>query len=218
MEVNGVAIVGDRNLQPERIETADAQIFYHTKDYEASLTAFRSRQSNLITRVPLSNVRLKVVNGGSAVFEGLELETKAKLINGLYWTGAYTFQTNRDEYKQNNITPVPNHLMKVGLSYDLSKDFQLSVFDTFFSAAKIVPAAPLVNPAARGYHHVSLNSRYQLNSLLGVPYTKRITFSFFVDNLLNVKAYYPEINRKTVINTIPANPGRTLFGELAIEF
>ncbi len=50
LESAGVALVGDRNLQPEQIETTDAQIFYHTKEYEISLTVFRSRESNLIVR------------------------------------------------------------------------------------------------------------------------------------------------------------------------
>ena len=67
-------------------------------------------------------------------------------------------------------------------------------------------------------HHLTLNGRYQLNGLLNLPDTKQVTFSFFADNLWDVKAYYPEIDRKTVINTVPANPGRILFGELAIEF
>jgi outer membrane receptor for ferrienterochelin and colicins len=206
-------------LQPETIETYDAQLFYHDKNYEASITAFRSRESNLIIQQlnPVTK-RQGVANAGKAIFEGLELETKAKLYQGLYWTGAYTFQTNRDGNKQNNVTQIPNHLMKVGLSYDVTPEFQFSVFDTFASAAKVIPAAPLVNPAAKGYHHITLNAQCQLNRLLDLPLTKRISFSFFVDNLLDVKAYYPEINRKTVINTLPANPGRTLWGELAVEF
>jgi outer membrane receptor protein involved in Fe transport len=218
LDSNGTALQGDRNLRPEQIETTDAQVFYHTKDYEASFTAFRSRESNLIVRTPITASKLKIINGGSAIFEGVELETKAHFYENLHWTGAYTFQTNRDGDKQNNVTQIPNHLMKVGLSYDVTPDFQFSVFDTFASAAKVIPAAPLVNPAAKSYHHITLNAQYQLNSLLDLPFTKHVTFSFFVDNLLDVKAYYPEINRKTVINTIPANPGRSLWGELAVEF
>jgi outer membrane receptor protein involved in Fe transport len=64
---------------------------------------------------------------------------------------------------------------------------------------------------------LSLNTRYQLNQLLGLNKTKAITFSLFATNLLDEKFYYPAITAKS-INTIPATPGRTLFGELAIEF
>jgi outer membrane receptor protein involved in Fe transport len=211
------ALVGDRNLQPENIETTDVQVFYHSKDYETSLTAFRSRMSNLIRRQSMGLGRLQYINSGSAVFEGIELESKAKLLDNLQWTGAYTFQTNRDKY-QNNISQAPNHQLKLGLSYDVTEDFSVSLFDTYFSAAKVIPAAQLVNPPAAAYHHLSLNARYELNNLLQLPHTKKITVSVFADNLLDVKAYYPEFDRKTVINTIPANPGRTVFGELAIEF
>jgi outer membrane receptor protein involved in Fe transport len=156
-------------------------------------------------------------NSGSAVFQGLELETQADLFTNLHWKGSYTFQTNRDGDGHNNVTLSPNHSIKVGLSYDVTKSLQLSVFDTFMSAAKVVPSAQVVNPVASSYHNISLNSVVKLDELLGISDTKHITFSMYVDNLLSEKIYYPEFNRK-VINTIPAAPGRTVFGELAIEF
>lgn len=217
---NSSLVSGNRNLQPERIETADVQFFYQEKNYQLSLTAFRSRQANLIVRMPIpaSNpVRLLYTNGGSAVFEGIELETEAKLFEGFHWKGSYTFQTNRNDNNQNNKTQVPNHLAKIGLSYDVTSDLQISVFDTFFSKAKVLSSSLEVNPEATGYHNVSVNTNYRLDKLLGFGNTKHITFTFYLDNLFNEKFYYPEFNRK-IINTMPASPGRTLFGEIAIEF
>ncbi|WP_161990607.1 TonB-dependent receptor plug domain-containing protein [Candidatus Methylobacter oryzae] len=217
---NSSLVQGNRNIQPELIESSDAQIFYHAQDYQISLTAFRSRVSNLIVRVPVADtnpVRLQYSNAGNAEFEGLELESEAKLFEGLSWKGAYTFQTNRDEHNQNNKTQMPNHMAKIGLSYDATTDLQISAFDTYFSAAKIVPTSLEVNPAANSYHSLSVNTNYRLDNLLGFAHTKHITFSFYLDNLLDEKFYYPEFNRK-IINTIPASPGRSLFGEIAIEF
>ncbi len=217
---NSSLVQGNRNIQPELIESSDAQIFYHTQDYQISLTAFRSRVSDLIVRVPVANtnpVRLQYANAGNAKFEGLELETEAKLFEGLSCKGAYTFQTNRDEKNQNNKTQMPNHMAKIGLSYDATPNLQVSAFDTYFSAAKIVPTSLAVNPAANSYHNLSVNTNYRLDNLLGFAHTKHITFSFYLENLLDEKFYYPEFNRK-IINTIPASPGRSLFGEIAIEF
>ena len=217
---NSSLVQGNRNIQPELIESADAQIFYHIKDYQVSLTAFRSRVSNLIVRVPVANtnpIRLRYSNAGSAEFEGLELETEAKLFERLSWKGAYTFQTNRDHNNQNNKTQMPNHMAKIGLSFDATADLQISAFDTYFSAAKVVPTSLVVNPAANSYHNLSVNTNYRLDHWLGFAHTKHITFSFYLENLLDEKFYYPEFNRK-IINTIPASPGRSLFGEIAIEF
>ncbi len=217
---NSALVQGNRNIKPELIESADAQIFYHIKDYQISLTAFRSRVSNLIIRTPIANtnpIRLQYTNAGSAKFEGFELETEAKLFKGLSWKGAYTFQTNRDHNNQNNKTQMPNHMAKIGLSLDATSDLQISAFDTYFSAAKVVPTSLIVNPAANSYHNLSVNTNYRLDSLLGFTHTKHITFSFYLENLLDEKFYYPEFNRK-IINTIPATPGRSLFGEIAIEF
>lgn len=217
---NSAVVLGNRGVEPEKVETADAQVFYHDADYQVSVTAFESRVTNLIVRSPIPNTvptQLLYVNGGSATFEGLELETEAKLLPGLSWKGSYTFQTNRDENKHNNKTLLPNHMAKLGLSYDFGTSLQLSVFDTYFSAAKAAPTALLVNPPAGGYHNVSVNANYKLNNWLGVAKNKHMTFTLYLDNLLDENFYYPEFNRKN-INTVPASPGRMLFGEIALEF
>jgi outer membrane receptor for ferrienterochelin and colicin len=212
-------LVGNPSLEPERVEGIDAQFFYHTVDYQASFTAFRSRQSHLIARtvLPAPQTGATYGNVGSAVFHGLELDTKAKLFEKLHWTGSYTFQTNRDQLGRNNFLSSPNHIAKMGLSYDVTPQLQLSVFDTFFSNAKKFPGVAQVNPTADSYHNVTVNGNYRLDELLGSHFAKHVTLTMYVDNLLNEKIYYPEFNRKR-INTIPASGGRSIFGEIAIEF
>ena len=216
---NSSLVLGNRNIEPELVNTADAQVFYHTKDFQTSLTAFRSEVSNLIVRTPVPNtnpLRLQYNNAGSAIFEGLEFETDIKLCERLSWKGSYTFQVNADEYGNNNATQMPNHMAKIGLSFDVTPELQISAFDSFFSAAKVSPNSLMVNPPADSYHLLSLNTNYKLDHLLGFS-SNHVEFSFYIDNLLDEKFYYPEFNRK-IINTIPASPGRTLFGEIAVNF
>jgi outer membrane cobalamin receptor len=219
--IDSTTFKGNSALQPERVETADAQIFYHTKDYQAALTAFRSRQSQLIvtlcTKNPCPPNTTTYTNQGSGVFSGLELETQATLFKDWHWQGSYTFQTNRDGLGQNNLTQMPNHLAKIGLSWDVTPDIQLSAFDSFASKAKIFPTSLVVNPVAKNYHLLSVNLNYRLDALLGLPSKKHLQFSFYVNNLLDEKVYYPDFNRRR-INTIPASGGRSIFGEIAIEF
>jgi outer membrane receptor protein involved in Fe transport len=216
---------GNSALQPEQVETADAQIFYHAKNYQASLTAFRSRQSQLIITTcpaaPCPPTASTYTNKGSGVFRGLELETQATLFKDWHWQGSYTFQTNRDGLEQNNLTQMPNHLAKIGLSWDATPDMQISIFDSFASKAKIAiagePIPKLVNPVAKSYHLLSLNLNYRLDSLFELSPKNHLQFSFYIDNLLNEAIYYPEFNRRR-INTIPGLPGRTLFSELTLNF
>ncbi|MGR8929696.1 MAG: TonB-dependent receptor plug domain-containing protein [Gammaproteobacteria bacterium] len=217
---NSSLVLGNRNIQPERVDTVDAQIFYHSGSFQTSLTAFRSEVRNLIVRVAVPNTnppRLQYNNSGSATFEGLEFEGDAKLSERLLFKGSYTFQTNSEQNGQNNATQMPNHMAKIGLSFDVTPDLQISAFDTYFSAAKVVPSSLVVNPPADSYHNISINTNYKLDHLLGFSSAKHITFSFYIDNLLDEKFYYPEFNRKK-INTLPASPGRSLFGEIAINF
>lgn len=220
MGANSAVVLGNRNLQPEKVESVDAQIYYHDAAYQLSLTAFQSKVYNLIVRSPIPNTtptRLQYVNAGGVNFEGLELETKAKLFDNLSWKGSYTFQTNRDEQHQNNRTQMPNHIAKIGLSYDVTADWQVSAFDNYFSAAKVVPTSMQLNPMAGSYHNLTINTNYRFNTLLGLSPKKPITFTLYLDNLLDEQFYYPEFNRKK-LNTIPASPGRMLFGEISLEF
>jgi outer membrane receptor for ferrienterochelin and colicins len=209
-------IHGNDDLNPERVETIDGQIFYHDKKYQLSLTGFRSRQSQFISLICYSNQPCSYVNRGSGIYQGIELETQGQLLPGLSWTAAYTFQTNYDGTGQNNFSPVPNHLAKLGLNYDISPDLKLSLFDSFASAAKLLPN-PQINPNANSYHFLSLNSTYQLDSLLKL-HNQHLSFSLYLDNLLNYNIYYPS-SRLDSFNSIPtAYSTRRVFGELSLAF
>jgi len=212
-------LLGNSGLTAEQVETASAQLFYHNKKIDSSITAFRTRQSHLIDRIAVPNSRAtQYTNKGSAVFAGIEFEGKFKLLNELQLTTAYTFQTNRDGNGKNNATAAPNHLLKLGLSYDVTKNFQISAFDNFFSQPKAIEGAAMVNPIPQSYHYLTANLNYRLDNLFGLANNhKPVTLSLYFDNLLDAKIYYPEFNRK-LINSIPGKQGRSLFGELAIEF
>lgn len=217
---NSAVVLGNRNIEPEQVETVDAQIFYHAGGFHAALTAFRSDVQNLIVRQLVPNTkpqRLQYSNEGSVSFEGLEFETDARLTESLSWKGSYTFQTNHQDDGMHNATLMPNHMAKIGLSYDATPELQISVFDSYFSAAKVLSTAMDVNPPADGYHNVSIQTNYKLDKWLGFSSAKHVIFSFYLDNVLDEKFYYPEFNRK-FINTIPASPGRALYGEIAINF
>ncbi len=211
-------LLGNNTLQSEHVDTVDLQLFYQDKTYQGSLTGFRSRMAHLINRVGVTNsTTTRYENETSAVFAGVEFEGKAKLAN---WqlTTAYTFQTNRDGNGKNNLSVAPNHIVKLGASYDVTDNLQISVFDNFFSQPKAVQGAEIVNPIPQSYHYVTANLRYRLNNLFGLNgKNKPVTFSLYMDNVLDEKIYYPEFNRK-LINSIPGKQGRSLYGEIKLEF
>jgi outer membrane receptor for ferrienterochelin and colicins len=217
LEANGF-LQGDRNLKSERIETLEAQWFYHAKNYQISLAAFRSRLSSLIAIIPSPPNHVKQANFGSAILEGLELETQAYLSENLQWKGAYTFQANHNaSTNQNNVSLAPNHIAKIGLSYDVIPGLQLSLFDSFASKAKVLASEVKVNPMPKSYHNISLNANFQLNQLLNFSRQQPVTFTFYINNLLNQAIYYPDFNLRQV-NSISSTSARSLFGELAITF
>ncbi len=213
------SLFGNANLTSEQVETTDVQLFYHTKKIDTSVTVFRSRQANLINRTSVPNSLAKrYINKDSAVFLGVEYEGKFKLFNELQLTTAYTFQTNRDGNGKNNISVAPNHILKLGASYEVTKNFQISAFDSFFSKPKAIEGASIVNPISQSYHYLTVNMNYRFDNLFGsAAKHKPVILSLYLDNLLDEKIYYPEFNRK-LINSVPGKAGRSVFGELAIEF
>lgn len=213
------SLFGNADLASEQVETTDLQLFYHTKKIDTSITAFRSRQANLINRIAVPNsLANQYVNKDSAVFLGVEFEGKTTLFDNWQLTTAYTFQTNHDGNGKNNISVAPNHILKLGASYAITKNFQISAFDSFFSQPKAIEGASIVNPIPQSYHYLTVNLNYRFDNLFGSAIKhKPVTLSLYLDNLLDEKIYYPEFNRK-LINSIPGKAGRSVFGELAIEF
>ncbi|MEY4768461.1 MAG: hypothetical protein RL637_1100 [Pseudomonadota bacterium] len=217
LEINSLPIRGSAELKPEQIETADMQIFYHDSDYQFSLTAFRSRQSRTINVDCQYFPPCQYFNHSAQKYQGLEFESQGQFTKALSWRGSYTFQTNWDQLGNNNTSFIPNHIAKIGLSYAITPEWQFSVFDNFFSQALTKNPKLNFNPPSHSYHQLSLNTRYQLKSLLGLNFLKKFEISLYLDNLFDEKINYPASGRDG-FNSMPGLPGRSLYGELSLKF
>ncbi|MEY4768987.1 MAG: hypothetical protein RL637_1626 [Pseudomonadota bacterium] len=214
LEANAIPIQGTRNLQPEKVNTIDAQLFYQDKKYQLAITAFRSHQKDFISTKDCDPGPCVYTNQGSLIYQGLEIETQADLLDNLQWQGAYTFQTNWNHQGQYHISIIPTHIAKIGLNYEITPQWQISIFDSFFSKSYLDRRYELLNHIPSSYHYMTLNSRYQLNRLWDHYLQKPITLTLFVDNLLNEKIDYPNFE----FNSLPGRPGRSIYGEIAITF
>jgi outer membrane receptor for ferrienterochelin and colicins len=203
-------IVGNPDLDPEKIATLDVQLFYTIKNAEVSLTYYNSKYTNSITRQPLADKPgvLTYVNLGELHMNGFEVEGKTTIISNVFIIGSATFQNNADE----NSVPIyiPNFMAKLGAFFNISKDLTIGLFNTYFGKPK-ENAGAIVNPEAKAVALVNLNINYKL------PISLPLELSLNVQNLLNSDYNYTEFGRNW-INTLPMKPGTAVYGGVGIQF
>ncbi len=209
---------GNSKLQPERIATFDAQIFYHTSRHFAAFTYYSSKLSDSHARTFVDGVNT-YVNAGEVDFQGLEFEGNAQFAKELRLLGSISYQINEDDKGQKDVTFSPNLMAKVGASYEADKGYTVSLFNSHFGEASKVEKFNLgtqeVNPAADSYDLLTANISFDIPKLLGKPTMPETTLSLYADNLLDEDIDFPEFNRK-VVNTIPHHSGRAVYGMISV--
>jgi outer membrane receptor for ferrienterochelin and colicin len=224
------------NLNAERIATYDAQIFYDFKKIQLSVTYFRSRQQELITRRPTveaANINT-YFNADRLEFQGGEFELKATPFPSLLFTGSLSYQENilkitfaGQNKEVKDFTTMPNLMYKLSLIYNFKRYGSLGVYWQTTGATDNAPIfdpyrdqfVPIrnINPQAKAFNFVTMNVNVNLLKIIKPDATQDLNLQFFVYNLLNESAYIPEFNRR-FINTIPGLQSRTFYLNLTYQF
>jgi len=103
-------LLGNPNLEPEKIQTTDIHLFYETEKQSYYLTWFCSEYSELITRLP-TGVPGQTMFGNSkerVKVQGLEFEFKYKLSEHWFLNGSSMYQKT-----QNDKMLAPNFMAKM---------------------------------------------------------------------------------------------------------
>lgn len=203
------AAVGNPDLDPEKIATLDVQLFYSAKKVDASITYYNSKYTNSITRSPVPGQTgvITYINQGELHMSGFEFEGKLSVSSNIYITGSATYQNNADE----KTVPVyiPSFMGKIGAFYSVNKDLTIGVFNSFFGKPKENEGAKL-NPEAKAVNLVSVNINYKL------PVSIPLELNIYGRNLLDADYNYTEFSRSWV-NTLPLQPGASVYASLALQ-
>lgn len=207
----GNAVIGNPSLDPEKIRTSEAQIFFTANDSFAALTVFKSSIFDVIDRAgsPLQFVNLP----GDIESKGVELESQVRFTRSINGIGSVTYQKN-EHADGGAATLAPNWMAKLGFDYTSHRGFVLSIFDSYFAepmpTSDFNPATLNVNPDPDAYHLVTAKAMWNIKQWSGRATMPDLTLSLFIDNLLDEEIYYPEINRKR-INSIPLYSERAYY-------
>lgn len=212
------AVVGDPSLNPEKITTAEAQVFYTSKNYYAALTYFNSEINDVINRINSGGV-FYFVNEGTINSDGYELEGNIKISSALTLIASVTYQHNEDANGL-DASLSPTTMAKLGVSYE-SSGYTLGVFDSYFDdptpVREVNPGVSEVNPEPESYHLLTAQLSMDVQKVFSDASLPDMTLSVYGDNLLDEDIYYPEINRKN-INSIPIYSGRAYYATVAVKF
>lgn len=207
-------LVGNPTLEPETMNTIDAQLFYNESRISSAFTVYKSMQKKSITRV--NTVPITNVNAGNIEYMGIEWEGRTKMAEHWELIGTISHQMGEDDAGNNEIGLVPHTMAKLGISYSSGTGYQIGVFDSYYSdAAKIekISNAVIVNPAAHSYHWLTVNASLDLDKFMGTP----VILNLYGENMLDNVVYFPEAFTREV-NTTPMRSGRAAYARVTVKF
>jgi outer membrane receptor protein involved in Fe transport len=220
-------LYGNDGLGPELVETVEAVFMYRGRSSEAGVTAFRSRQSDVIRstfrgeQLPntLNGVQTPLgvpffVNRGTVSIQGIELEGKASVTQDLDFTGSLTYQTEEGTFPlrpgvdttAGNTNGMPRLLLKVGCEYRGLEGCTFGLFDAFAGSTPDLPAQNFYNAPVRDVHIVSANIRFDLKEIFSLS-GPSVMFNVRISNLLDEESSFANPSQR-VVNTLPLYPGR----------
>lgn len=218
--------LGNQALEPELVDTLEAQVFYQARNAQASLTYFRSEMKDIITRQifprpspppGLPPFYFQYLNGGSWDFEGFELEGRVSVAGGLLLTGSLSHQTNETEAGVEDASLHPNTLAKFGALYQ-TRGWSFGLFDVYNSKPKatttVRPDSQVVNKAPEAVHLVSAKVGWRAYD----DGQRSVKLALEAHNLLDKDIRYPDYPNKAVNSLIPLSEGRTFYLSATLVF
>jgi outer membrane receptor for ferrienterochelin and colicins len=202
---------GNKNLEPEKITTYDAQLFYHDKKTYAAVTYFHSVIDGMIIYDVLGPTIVSYANGGEQRFDGIEFEAKRSLSEHWNTLGSFMHQDNEAD---TGLAPsyVPENMAKLGMDYSWDGG-SAAVFCTHFGKPPRVDSPISGNPDTEAISLISMNIRLDMSKWLDCP-KERAIFTLRAENLLDEEIYVPNFGQ----GYFPFGPGRTFYAGLKVRF
>jgi len=121
--------------------------------------------------------------------------------------GSVLYQTNEDDFGNQNVTIVPNFGFKAGVSYAAANGLTASIFDGYDGG---LTYGATLNPGPTAHHLVNGHLRLELSPYWHAEAARGVAFFIHGDNLANQQVWMPDLGGGTG-DTIPVDRGRTLY-------
>ncbi|MBN2588400.1 MAG: TonB-dependent receptor [Sedimentisphaerales bacterium] len=207
-------LVGNDELEPEKVTTYDAQLFYHTNKTYTAVTYFKSNIEGLVIRdASVSPASFK--NGGEQEFDGVEFESKHFLTSHWHILCSAMYQNNKQSSDLNPST-APDYMYKLGTGYKWDYGIA-SIFYSHYAKPPRLNSEVVVNPEPDALNLLTLNIQIDPSKWTDIP-KGRSNLIFRVENTLNEEISVPEFNRGGNPNSLPDGPKTTFYAGLTVKF
>ncbi|MBN2144283.1 MAG: TonB-dependent receptor [Candidatus Aureabacteria bacterium] len=218
-------LYGNRNLNPETINTTEAQLNFNSAKANVSVTYYHSTIKDTIMRYGFP---IHYYNGGllgNVEFDGFEIEGRYFLGNHFVIQGNSLIQSNETEYGLENVSFTPGFMAKLGISYSSERGYTIGLFDSYFGeptdsqdlVPSLVSSILEVNPEPEAFHLMSLNADFNLTRLFNWSETSMVLLSIFADNLLDEDIHYPDLNAQHT-NSYTIHSPRAVYMTLKVKY
>ena len=124
-DINNPVVIGNPNLQPERVSTYEAGLAYRLNRFFAGeLNYFYSAIDDLII-FDTSTTPAHFVNAGKSRTQGVEVGLNGAFDGDLYWKLTYAFQDPRDAITGRRLADVPSQRATGSVNYALTQYLNL---------------------------------------------------------------------------------------------
>ena len=204
---NNPVLLGDPNLDPEKINTFEIGLGYNfSKHIRGNINYFYNRIRDRIVRAPVRTGH-QIENSGGARIQGIEAEFKADFGNDNYLFANYTFQDAEETRNRNRLPDVPVHSANIGINAGFCK----------YANANLTTLLSGPRPREDGDTRRDIPAQALVNlTLIGKNFVDNFEIRGSVFNLFD-KSYDDPAPKDTVPTDYP-QPGRSFIIELRFEF
>lgn len=191
--INNPSIVGNSELNPEKIETFEISIHGKiTKRNQFKVTGFKNYIKNLIERDSANIYQ----NTGKLDIQGMELELSSRLSGGSSFDINYTYQQAENKLTDQQQHHIPKHKASAGFNYRHSQ---------FISAfIGVNYSGKLSKKTSHTYDQESLKEKTSVDTSVNLTNkTKNLNISVSIYNLFNNKNSVPSSDIPTGGSTPP---------------
>lgn len=205
-KINAPTLLGNPLLNPEKVETYDAQLIYQTQKQYFALALYDTMLNNLIVRV--SGTPTTFTNQGNVHFQGIEIEGRVEVDEDFSILGNFSYQINKTNSGVEDTTFAPNIMAKLGGSYSGIHGMNIAVFNSYIGHSHDQSVAnSALNPEPDAYNLLTANVAIDTAQMWGMGKRGHSLLSLYLDNLLNEEVYTPNLNYTNGTNTIPHHWG-----------
>ena len=219
---------GNERLDPEIVDTSEAQASWRGGPAQVAVTGYFSRMSHIIRRrwvddasVPVYGGYLIHENGGRHDFSGVEVEWKVGLRDDLLCEGSLSRMRDETEDGLVNWTLHPEVMVKTGLLWTQTWG-SLGVWHSRFAGlGRVQDFAPFVaspNPDAETFDLISAKLVLDAGRWLGLAAGERLRLAVWGENLLDEDVRYPEFTTRGINTLTPLCGGRSFYGSVRYGF